>query len=225
MRNWFFFLLLGFAQNIFSHDPYLVRRCFSTDSPVILDCGAHNGTTARFWKSIFPNSTIYAVEADPENAYQLFYNVQNISGIYPFHLALSDTNENVVFYPNVMGRGSEQGSLYKQSRDCWFWDVQVSDLPITIPSRTLDRFCEENNIEKIDFLFLDMQGGELQMLKKSSKILPNVTLICTEVLFEPIYEGAPLYQEVKEFLELSGFEEIRMFYYDRYGDAYFVKKK
>lgn len=224
MREFFKCVFIGVCVSLSAHDPDIVKRYMQTETPVILDCGAHDGATARYWKNVFPGSKIYAVEADVQNARLLFQNVKGVKGIYPFHLLLSNVNGKVFFYPNTPGKGSAQGSIYKQSKECWYWDLQLDDVPIEVESKTLDQFCQDNGIEKIDFLFLDMQGGELQMLKGSPKVLSKATVICSEVLFEPIYVGAPLYSEIREFLAESGFEEIALFDYQSYGDAYFVRK-
>ena len=62
-------------------------------------------------------------------------------------------------------------------------------------------------IDHIDFMWLDMQGFELNALK-NSQIAFNTTLIYCEVEFIEFYEGQYLYHDVKEWLEANGFEII-----------------
>ncbi len=50
----------------FSPEKYY-RSLLATDSPIIFDVGAHRGESVRFFKSIFPQSTIYSFEPDPDN--------------------------------------------------------------------------------------------------------------------------------------------------------------
>lgn len=191
---------------------------------MILDCGANNGRASLFWNSRLPKATIYAVEADPAIANILQDRVKDQPNIFAFCYALCDRNDFVSFYPNIEGRGNSQGSIYQQGTP-FAHDTKISDEPIIVPSRTLDRFCEESGIAKIDFLFLDMQGAELVMLKESTSILPKVSLICSEVLYDPpLYKGAPTYSEVQEFLEKVGFIEIHHKSFGRFGDSYFVRK-
>lgn len=217
-------LLISFSQSLFCHLGELVKKHLPIENPIILDCGAHNGDTASYWKKIFPKSTILAVEGDPHMSAILFQKVKTLEGVHPFHLILSNVDGMVKFYPNLPGPGSRsQGSLYKEnvsknSRG------KLSDKPITVESRTLDTFCKENGIDKIDFLFLDMQGGELQMLKASKTILPKVTFICTEVLFAPLYVDAPLYSEVDTFLKSQGFVQVGIHKKSKWADAYYVRK-
>ncbi|MBK6479822.1 MAG: FkbM family methyltransferase [Saprospiraceae bacterium] len=52
---------------------------------------------------------------------------------------------------------------------------------IQVQTITLDDWAFQNNISKVDLLWLDMQGFELNMLKASNKILATVKVIHTEV--------------------------------------------
>lgn len=217
------FLLVVSAASGFANPQVFAKKYLKIEDPVILDCGANDGRTAGYWKKCFPKSLILAVEADPQMAALLTQNTKNEPAIRPFHLILSDIDGLVEFYPNIPGKGTEQGSIYKQSKDKWYWPSQVSRKPILVPSKKLDTFCKDLNIAKIDFLFLDMQGGELQMLKASKTILPQVSIICTEVFFEPCYEGMPLYPEVHAFLTSKGFVQVGIHKKRGFADVYYVK--
>ncbi len=39
-----------------------------TDSPLILDCGAHIGLASLYFREVYPKARIHAFEADPEIA-------------------------------------------------------------------------------------------------------------------------------------------------------------
>ena len=51
------------AVQIFQQDLY--GTTFKTDTPVILDCGAHVGMAALYFKSVYPNAKVTSYEADP----------------------------------------------------------------------------------------------------------------------------------------------------------------
>jgi hypothetical protein len=73
-------------------------------------------------------------------------------------------------------------------------------------------------------MWLDMQGYELNALKSSDNILGTTKAIFTEVALKELYNGAPLYEELKSWLESKDFVlKIEKLSYEDYGDALFVR--
>jgi len=87
---------------------------------------------------------------------------------------------------------------------------------------TLDAWAKNEKIEKVDFLWLDMQGFELAMLKASPEILKTVKVIQIEVSKKAFYENTPLADEVQSWLEAQGFSMVYMTP-EEHGDAFFVR--
>lgn len=56
-----------------------------------------------------------------------------------------------------------------------------------------------------DYLKLDVQGAELDVLRGAEETLRSVVAIQTEVEFVPIYRGQPLFAEIDQFLRAHGF--------------------
>ena len=54
---------------------------------------------------------------------------------------------------------------------------------------------------------MDVQGGELLVLKGSVKMLSEgkINLIYTEVEYAPIYKDQPLFKDLKSFLEQNNY--------------------
>ena len=100
-----------------------------------------------------------------------------------------------------------------------------------VPVTTLDAWAMEFGIPKIDVLWLDMQGAELEVLKASPQVLSGVSVISTEIEFVEAYEGQPLYQEVRAWLEEQGFQLIAgTFEFPKspqvwFADALFVRRE
>jgi len=63
-----------------------------------------------------------------------------------------------------------------------------------------------NKIEKVDFLWLDLQGFELNVLKESVEIISKTSTIYTEVSIIENYSNSALYPQLKDFLENAGFK-------------------
>lgn len=61
-------------------------------------------------------------------------------------------------------------------------------------------------IKKIDFLKMDIQGGELSALSNATKLLKSTLVIQTEVEFVELYKDQPLFSDIDKFLRSQGFQ-------------------
>ena len=94
-----------------------------------------------------------------------------------------------------------------------FRTMEMFDLNTT----TLDEIVEKDNIIPPDFLSIDTQGSELNILKGARKCLEqNVLSLLVEVEFLPIYKNQPLFGDICEFLYKYGFLLSDLSYFRRY---------
>lgn len=59
--------------------------------------------------------------------------------------------------------------------------------------------------EGMDYLKIDIQGGELMVFQNAPDRLSKALVIHTEVEFLPMYHGQPLFAEIDQFLRFRGF--------------------
>jgi len=71
---------------------------------------------------------------------------------------------------------------------------------IEVETTTLDNWANENDVQVIDYIKIDTQGTELEILKGGINILSNVRCLEVEVEFNPIYLGQAVFSEVDMFL-------------------------
>lgn len=67
------------------------------------------------------------------------------------------------------------------------------------------RLDEIPQIRSADFLKLDVQGAELDVLNGGDRVLADALVVHTEVEFVEMYKGQPLFAEVDQRLRKSGF--------------------
>ena len=80
------------------------------------------------------------------------------------------------------------------------------DFTVEIETTTLDTFCQEEEIDEIDFLQVDVQGAELQVLEGASNILEkSILAVQVEVEFSHLYINQPLFADVDTYLRKQGF--------------------
>jgi FkbM family methyltransferase len=83
---------------------------------------------------------------------------------------------------------------------------QSLEIPFTesfeVETRRLDDIKE---ISDIDFLKLDVQGAELDVIKGASRLLENTLVVHTEVEFIPLYRNQPLFGDIDVALRSHNF--------------------
>jgi FkbM family methyltransferase len=197
----YYFLKKKFNFQILHSDTinknYILK--FLPKNPIIIDAGAHVGGDSIEMIRFFPGSTVHAFEPVPEIFETLKYNTRKFKRIFCYPLALSNkSGENNL---NISSGSSDGSSSFLRPKG------HLKDHPdvfftreIKVKTLTLDDWAEINCIKKIDFLWLDMQGFELEVMKASPLILSTVQVIHLEVSTRETYESVPLYNEVKDWL-------------------------
>jgi hypothetical protein len=71
---------------------------------------------------------------------------------------------------------------------------------ITMKTKTVDGLAKNNEISAIDFVKIDVQGGELAILQGGEKFFQkNIVGLEVEVEFAPMYKNQPLFSDVDVF--------------------------
>ena len=80
------------------------------------------------------------------------------------------------------------------------------DLSIKVKNIKLSDWARINNVEKIDFLWIDAQGMELKIFQSIGDFISKIKLIYTEVSTKEFYKESDNYGELKKYLARYGFE-------------------
>ncbi|MCL4360891.1 FkbM family methyltransferase [Candidatus Dependentiae bacterium] len=206
-----------------------IAKKFLPNNPLVLEAGAYDGEDSINLSHNWPHGFIYSFEPVPQLFNKLLNNTNNIKNIKTYELALGDFIGLAKFYvsefndkPGIPGQSS---SLLAPKEHLIHAPQVLFKNEIEVQVTTLDDWAKKNNIDHIDFMWLDMQGYELNMLKASTEILKTVKVILTEVEFVEAYKGQYLFKDVKEFLENQGFKMIAINNAcSWFGDALFVRK-
>ena len=82
------------------------------------------------------------------------------------------------------------------------------------------------NIKDYNFINMDVQGYELEVLKGGTKVLEQVNYVYCEVNRDEVYENNAYVEEIDEFLADYGMERIETDWAgDIWGDALYIKTK
>lgn len=182
-------------------------------NPVIVEAGAHIGTDTVEMARQWPAGKIYAFEPNLQIYPQLERAAASLKNVSTFPIALGDRIGVADFYlsksaSQTDGGCDAQSSLLPPSKEYWRWDWIEFDEPVQVPVTTLDQWAKDNGVTHVDFLWLDLQGSEFQVLQASPDILKTVTFIQTEFSKLPFYEGTVLFDDLTQWLEERGFWKV-----------------
>jgi FkbM family methyltransferase len=200
---------------------------------VIFDIGSLHCLESSEFSKKFTNSKIYAFEANPESYSVCLDNTKDIENISVINKAVNSYDGKCTFRPINSektvttwfdgNRGAS--SLFKANGSYDHIEKYVQD-EIEVPCTRLDSFCKENDIDRIDLIWMDLQGAELIALKSLGKMLSTVKVIHTELEVNPMYDGQCLFADVNSFLIDMGFVRVYGNPNVQFGtDFIFVNKK
>lgn len=160
----------------------------------VYDIGAWNGDVSKSIKAqACPNANFVLFEANP--AYQA---VLNSTGFKNYcGMALSNPGRAHVDFYNGTNTGD---SYYKETTA--FYDNQTT---IQLPCITIDELIQRDKLPIPNFIKIDTQGSELDILLGATSILDRVDLIYTELPIVCYNKGAPDIQDYLEFFKQHRF--------------------
>lgn len=147
---------------------------------VFLDVGAHIGAISCVASRFVGNKgSVYAVEPNPKNYKVLNENIElnKLRNIHPLQTALG----NVVSIAHLYTRHkNDSGS------DSLIRDEKATEPGIKVTITTIDTLVEEKQIDIPDFIKIDVEGYELEVLKGARELLQSshAPILCIEYIKE-----------------------------------------
>lgn len=163
------------------------------------------------WSLLAPNLTIYGFDADADACAAANADLENrgINWIEKhFPLALARQAGTSTLY---VTESPSCSSLYPPnepyiSRFVGFQESMQPDFTVEIETTTIDQFFCNQAAQDIDFLQVDVQGADLDVLQGGAGLLENSVLgVQVEVEFAPLYVNQPLFTDVDLYLRQFGF--------------------
>jgi FkbM family methyltransferase len=130
------------------------------DDWTVFDCGAKTGFFTLLFSEICENGLVHAFE--PTSTYDMLVNNVNHYGI-----------TNTIL--NKLALGEKSGEIEDDIFRIW---GQPSERMV-YDFITIDDYCEKNNIQKLDFMKIDVDSYDFDLLKGSVRILQTLKPIIT----------------------------------------------
>ena len=163
-------------------------------------------------------NNVIGIEANPQVYKDMAKPVADKWGFKCFNEFLSDKDKEVRdFY--FAGEGS---SLYKGQPQ---WNKNVS---IKVQTKTLATVIEENNIDMngYDFLNIDAEGAEFDVLRGFEKYLNYINVIDLETSYDDRHRSGADHNTIVQWLSERGFELKEMsdsYQSQNWGDSVFAR--
>jgi FkbM family methyltransferase len=175
----------------------------SNQPMVVIDVGASGGLTHR-WRPI--KTAMRTVSFEPDHA--AYSELQKTK------------SEDSVVLPYALGRRQEVRNFYHAG---WFWssglypsrekfwkrfaasDIQTVTKVSQIETIDLKTACLQNGIHSADFIKIDVEGAELDILEGADDFLNTILGAELEVTFSETHEGRCVFADVDTFMRKNGF--------------------
>ncbi len=181
-------------------DPFydIKQRLQDYNFNSLIDVGANIGQTAKQMRDAFPNATIHSIEPVKKTFNQLQQNLKGLN-VTVHNLALGSKNEAIEIKIDESSTNSSINSLVSANNENITGNLHFE----TINVLTAEDFFSRNKINHVDYMKIDTEGYDLEVIKGADKLLAKdaISFIEAEVSMNPGNTFHVSFEEVKKYLE------------------------
>ena len=186
----------------------IIQDYVGKPDPTILEIGCNDGSDTLRLLEMFDNPKLYCFEPDPRAIAQFKVNVGQRSNVNLFEFAISNHDGDIKFYQSG-------GRLHESPEGGWNGSSSIKqpkihldiypditfEKEITVKSLALDTWCKENGINVIDFIWMDVQGAEIDVFRGGMNALAKTRFIYTEYGELEYYKGQYTLKKLLKYLD------------------------
>lgn len=162
----------------------------------IYDIGANKGRWARDMKRVLPRANFFLFEANEIHQEKL------ASRGFPFFICVLGSKEEVRRFYSIGGTGD---SLYQEKTG--HYDEHKHRM---VTTRTLHNLVAEKKLPKPNFIKLDVQGAEIDILTGAEDVLDQCHLVYMECPVLEYNAGAPSFDTYVRFMMSIGYVPLQV---------------
>lgn len=215
----------------------LLKLLFKDETPkLFVEIGACEGEDSIKYLNAFPKTKLVAVEALPDNIKKINRNMQTLwqdrfqlieaavtgfDGIRDFYI--SSGHPDGIEKSDSWDYGNKSSSLLKPSKLMKKFHKWLNfNKSIKVNGLSLATLFSSISDDYIDFVHMDVQGAEFEILKGGKSVLHKIRTLFIEVSDVEIYEKQPMANEVESFMIKNGFIKILDTINSGFGDHFYL---
>ena len=182
-------------KEIFLQEIYNQYGIEIKERDIVIDIGANVGMFTLYASQKATSGKVFAFEPFEEN-FRLLTNqisTNKLKNVFAFKKGVFNKEGTQDLFLSGINTGGHSIQFEQEGGK------------VTIDVTTLSKFCADNNIDHIDFLKIDCEGSEFEILKSDPSILQKVSKLVMEC--HPY--GNETVDGMMELLESNGFKVIR----------------
>jgi FkbM family methyltransferase len=184
-----------------------IAKFLDCQNPLIIEAGAFDGTDTRSFLDFWPLANVHSFEPEPELFNGLVKRFMNDSRVKLYNLALSpNADVKTITLKTFQGTPHASSSILSPSLHLSIHPDLNFEREISCDAITVDQWHKAEGISKLDLMWLDLQGAELDILNEATETLSKTNVIHIEVNRVALYEGSATRDDILHFLTNMGFK-------------------
>ena len=189
--------------NMTIREDEIIERFTPKEGDVVIDIGAHIGRyTIIGAKRVGANGKVVAIEANPSNFEMLNRNIKlnQLTNIISLNNAVYSKETKIKLYLPGEELGHTIYNTVMSDR------AKNEDKFVEVSANTLDYFLQLKGITDVNWIKIDVEGAEFEVLKGATNVLSKSKDIALLIEIHNLSGGTNLYRPILEFLRLYNFK-------------------
>jgi FkbM family methyltransferase len=188
-----------------------IAALINKPNPTILEIGCNDGRDTLAFLRAMPQAQMYCFEPDPRAIARFKRQLgSSLKSVRLFELAICNQTGPIDFHMSdggdLPGGWDQSGSIRRAKNHLEEHPWVKFERTITVDACRLDDWCIQHGVIEIDFIWMDVQGAEGDVIAGASRTLRKTRFLYTEYSNDELYENQISLKELRS--RLPRFEVI-----------------
>ena len=174
----------------------MIAELVDRPEPTLLEIGCNDGLDTLQFLAAMPRARVFCFEPDPRAIARFKANLgERLGQVELFEVAISDRSGMVTFHvshgdaPDLPDGWDRSGSIRLPAQHLALHPWVKFPKSIEVPTCRLDDWAGEQGVDAVDFIWMDVQGAEGDVLAGAQGVLTKTRYLYTEYDDRELYQG------------------------------------